>query len=80
MNWNIQKVLLVIGLVLLLILPVSVSAKKDKPGVIKGWVNYCAQGGYVGMQVFIPGRQFMAILGEDGNFIFKGVPIISSWV
>jgi len=29
----------------------------------------------VGMQVFIPGRQFMAYLGKDGNFLFEGVPV-----
>ncbi len=52
----------------------SVSAKEETTGTIKGQVNYCAQGGFIGMQVFIPGRQFTAFLGQDGNFIFQGVP------
>ena len=71
---KIRSLLLVLAIMLLVISPVSVSAKKDKTGVIKGQVNYCSQGGYIGMQVFIPGRQFMAFLGQDGNFIFDNVP------
>ena len=43
-------------------------------GTIKGKVNYCGKGGYIGMQVFIPGRQFMLLLGADGNFVFENVP------
>lgn len=50
-------------------------AKKAKDaGSIKGKVNYCSQGGKVGMQIFIPGRQFMVISGRDGNFLFENVP------
>ena len=50
-----------------------VSASRDE-GTIKGRVNYCGKGGYIGMQVFIPGRQFSVFLGQDGNFFFEGVP------
>jgi len=53
---------------------VAVSADSGS-GTIKGKVNYCGKGGYVGMQVFIPGRQFMVLLGTDGQFIFEGVPV-----
>lgn len=49
-------------------------AADDDGGTIKGKVNYCGKGGYLGMQVFIPGRQFMVLLGADGNFIFNNVP------
>lgn len=49
-------------------------AADDRAGTIKGKVNYCGKGGYLGMQVFIPGRQFMVLLGADGNFIFNNVP------
>lgn len=48
---------------------------EDGAGTIKGKVNYCGKGGYLGMQVFIPGRQFMVLLGADGNFIFENVPV-----
>ena len=74
MIWNTRNLLLVLSIMSLAVSPVSVSAKKDKTGVIKGQVNYCSQGGYIGMQVFIPGRQFMSFLGQDGNFIFENVP------
>jgi hypothetical protein len=49
-------------------------ADKSAAGTIKGKVNYCSRGGYIGMQVFIPGRQFNVFLGKDGHFIFKNVP------
>ena len=71
---NMRHLLLILGILLLVISSMSVYAKKDNTGVIKGQVNYCAQGGYVGMQVFILGRQFMAFLGQDGHFILEGVP------
>ncbi|WP_455221474.1 MopE-related protein [Kaarinaea lacus] len=58
----------------LTITALNVSAKEETTGTIKGQVNYCSQGGYVGMQVFIPGRQFTAFLGQDGSFILEGVP------
>lgn len=74
MNLKMRHLLLVIGVTLLVLSPLTATAKKAKIGVIKGQVNYCAQGGYAGMQVFIPGRQFMSFLGQDGNFIFEGVP------
>ncbi|MEJ2180838.1 MAG: MopE-related protein [Gammaproteobacteria bacterium] len=74
MIWNTRNLLLVLSIMSLAVSPVSVSAKKDEAGVIKGQVNYCSQGGYIGMQVFIPGRQFMAFLGEDGSFTFDNVP------
>ncbi len=67
--------ILLLGLFATLLIISSISFAKDgKPGTIKGQVNYCSQGGFVGMQVFIPGRQFMAFLGQDGNFILEGVP------
>ena len=47
---------------------------EDVPGSIQGQVNYCSQGGKVGMQIFIPGRQFMVISGRDGHFLFEKVP------
>lgn len=74
MNSKMRNLLLLLGIFILVIAPVSVSAKKETTGTIKGQVNYCSQGGYIGMQVFIPGRQFMAFLGQDGNFVFEGVP------
>lgn len=62
--------------VLLVMLACSsvVFASEGEAGKIKGKVNYCGKGGYLGMQVFIPGRQFMAFLGEDGSFLFENVP------
>jgi len=74
MNFKMRHLLLIFGVTLLVLSPLNASAKKAKVGVIKGQVNYCAQGGPIGMQVFIPGRQFMSFLGQDGNFIFEGVP------
>ena len=62
-------------LLLITIVPVVHSADDVKTGTIKGKVNYCEKGGYLGMQVFIPGRQFMVLLGQDGNFIFENVPV-----
>ncbi|WP_455374760.1 MopE-related protein [Kaarinaea lacus] len=64
---------LVPALFVLAIAPPAFSAG-NVTGTIKGKVDYCGKGGYLGMQVFIPGRQFMVLLGMDGNFIFDGVP------
>lgn len=66
--------LLVISIVISMLLPVAYSAD-DATGTIKGKVNYCGNAGYIGMQVFIPGRQHMVLLGADGNFIFEDVPV-----
>ncbi len=62
------------ALLMLAIAPATFSAD-DQTGTIKGKVNYGGKGGYLGMQVVIPGRQFMVLLGADGNFIFEGVPV-----
>ena len=43
-------------------------------GKISGVVNYCAQGGVDGMQVYVPGMPFVVITSEDGKFQFNGVP------
>ncbi len=74
MTWKMRELLTILAILMLVIFSMHVNAGNDKTGTIKGQVNYCAQGGYVGMQVFIPGRQFSAYLGQDGNFIFEGVP------
>jgi len=52
----------------------TISGSNSDTGSIKGKVNYCGKGGYIGMQVFIPGRQFSVFLGKDGNFIFEHIP------
>jgi hypothetical protein len=76
MNKNVYRLLsmvvIVIGFMTGFIVEPSIAA--DDVGTIKGSVNYCSKGGRVGMQVFIPGRQFNVFLGKDGNFIFKDVP------
>ena len=43
-------------------------------GVMRGQVNYCGQGGVDGMQVYIPGRQFVVITDKDGKFLFDRLP------
>lgn len=74
MTWKMRELLTILAVLMSVIFSMHVNASNDTTGTIKGQVNYCAQGGYVGMQVFIPGRQFSAYLGQDGNFIFDGVP------
>ncbi|WP_455196466.1 MopE-related protein [Kaarinaea lacus] len=74
MTWKLRELLIILAVLMPVNFPVHVNASNDTIGTIKGQVNYCAQGGYVGMQVFIPGRQFSAYLGQDGHFIFEGVP------
>lgn len=74
MKWQKDIRALALAGMVLAIIAVNVSAKEEITGTIKGQVNYCSQGGYVGMQVFIPGRQFSVFLGQDGNFILEGVP------
>jgi len=74
MMWKQYKFGVVLASLLLVMLAASANAENETAGTIKGRVNYCAQGGYVAMQVFIPGRQFTALLGQDGNFVFTGVP------
>lgn len=43
-------------------------------GVVSGQVNYCGKGGVAGMQVYVPGRQFVVITGADGKFLFDQLP------
>lgn len=74
MTWQRFIYALVLAILLLITGVHYAGAREAGTGTIKGQVNYCSQGGYVGMQVFIPGRQFSAYLGQDGNFIFEGVP------
>lgn len=73
----IYKKLITPFFILLLMLACSsvVFAADKETGKIKGKVNYCGKGGYIGMQVFIPGRQFMALLGKEGDFMFENVPV-----
>lgn len=42
-------------------------------GVVKGQINFCGNGGVDGMLVYVPGRQFSVVTGEDGNFIFDNL-------
>lgn len=73
-----RKTWLIAGMVVfagLFASPLVVTAAKNDEGTIKGKVNYCGKGGYVGMQVFIPGRQFSVFLGQDGDFVFEHVPV-----
>ncbi|MCI0507685.1 MAG: putative metal-binding motif-containing protein [Gammaproteobacteria bacterium] len=74
MMWKTRNLTLLTGILLLVISPLIFGAKKPTTGTIKGQVNYCSQGGYVAMQVFIPGRQFMVFLGQDGRFMLENVP------
>jgi len=74
MTWQKYFNTFVLAILLLITGVHYAGAREAATGTIKGQVNYCSQGGYVGMQVFIPGRQYSAFLGQDGNFIFDGVP------
>ena len=65
--------ILTVVLFMVVVLPAAYSADNET-GTIKGKVDYCGKGGYLGMQVFIPGRQHMVLLGADGNFILDNVP------
>jgi hypothetical protein len=44
-------------------------------GSLSGVVNYCGKGGMEGMQIYIPGRQYMVIIGADGKFSFDRLPV-----
>lgn len=43
-------------------------------GVVRGQVNYCGKGGVEGMQVYVPGRQFVVVTAADGKFLFDQLP------
>jgi len=75
MNTNTQKIIYIIILLLAMSALSVVTMASDDRGIIKGKVNYCGKGGYIGMQVFIPGRSFMAMLGASGEFLFQDVPV-----
>lgn len=53
----------------------QVAASEDDLGVVKGHINYCGQGGIAGMRIYIPGRQFFVITGDDGKFVFDRIPV-----
>lgn len=48
---------------------------EDTGGAIHGRVDYCGTGGMDGMQVYVPGRQFIVLTGEDGRFLLEGLPV-----
>ena len=45
-----------------------------EPGKISGTVNYCDQGGILGMKISLSGRQASIYTADDGRFIFEAVP------
>ena len=56
------------------LLMVGQSHAATNAGVVKGLINYCGSGGVAGMQIFVPGRQFVVITGDDGKFLFDQLP------
>ena len=65
----------VIALMLLaLFFSSSAYASEDDTGVVKGHVNFCGKGGVAGMRIYVPGRQFFVITGDDGKFVFDRMP------
>ena len=59
----------------LLILGSGSAFAEDSTGSLHGVVNFCSKGGVEGMQIYIPGRQFMVITGSDGHFTFDRLPV-----
>lgn len=43
-------------------------------GSIRGQIDYCGTGGIDGMQVYVPGRQFLVVTDKDGQFLLENVP------
>jgi hypothetical protein len=43
------------------------------PGKISGTVNYCDQGGILGMKISLSGRQASIYTADDGKFVFETV-------
>lgn len=64
------RTLLSIGLLLL----AGVTFAQEPGGAIRGKVDYCGTGGMDGMQVYVPGRQFVVVTSEDGQFLLEGLP------
>jgi len=52
----------------------AVSADKSKTGSIQGRVDFCAEGGVEGMQVYIPGLPYLVITGKGGTFQLLNLP------
>jgi hypothetical protein len=43
-------------------------------GTISGRVNYCDQGGVLGMKISLSGRQASIYTADDGKFLFESIP------
>lgn len=52
----------------------GVVSAQEAGGAIRGQVDYCGTGGMDGMQVYVPGRQFVVLTAEDGRFLLEGLP------
>jgi hypothetical protein len=65
----------IICLLSVLILDSGPVLAEQVTGSLSGVVNYCGKGGMEGMQIYIPGRQFMVIIGADGKFRFDALPV-----
>ena len=74
MNFKAYKLIFLTKLLLLTLILMPGLLAAEESGAIKGVVNYCEQGGREGMRVYVPGRQYMLFLGEDGRFQFDGMP------
>ena len=63
------------SVVLLLMLSTGAAAQAaDATGTISGTVNYCDQGGILGMKISLSGRQASVYTADDGKFVFEAVP------
>lgn len=67
---TIARILISTGLLIL----AGAACAQEAGGVIRGQVDYCGTGGMDGMQVYVPGRQFVVLTSEDGKFMLEGLP------
>jgi len=47
---------------------------QEPGGSIRGQIDYCGAGGIDGMQVYVPGRQFVVVTDKDGRFLLENLP------
>lgn len=67
---TIARILIAVGLLTV----AGIVSAQETGGAIRGKVDYCGAGGMDGMQVYVPGRQFMVMTAEDGQFLLEGLP------
>jgi hypothetical protein len=58
-----------------LLFAAGLALAQEPGGTLSGQVDYCGTGGVDGMQVYVPGRQYVVVTDKDGRFLLENLPV-----